>query len=200
MLYFDWGDRMNTGERIKTARKQAGLTQKELGKALGVSFQAVAQWETGRRVPKVETIQRIGKALGVSWLWLANPDLTPETFEEAKKGYNDFLIEQRAREHVEKIIEACFGPGEKRVRHIPFDECELQEEYVLYPNGGDSLALFDDEMNTIVDVTLNLIRTLIENIASNEENAEKKCADILEWQKQYFQEHPEEIDHSSTLK
>ena len=106
VLYFDWGDRMNTGERIKTARKQAGLTQKELGKALGVSFQAVAQWETGRRVPKVETIQRIGKALGVSWLWLANPDLTPETFEEAKKGYNDFLIEQRAREHVEKIIEA----------------------------------------------------------------------------------------------
>ena len=191
---------MNTGERIKTARKQAGLTQKELGEALGVSFQAVAQWETGRRVPKVETLQRIGEALGVSWLWFANPSIMPETLEEAKKGYNEFLIERRASEHVEKIIEACFGVGEKKVRRMSLENCELQEEYTLYQSGGRSLALFSDEMGTIVDVTLNLIRTLMENIALSEEDAEEQCAKILEWEKQYLQEHPEEIATNGTPK
>lgn len=64
---------MTAGQRIKAARKKAGLTQKELGLRLGVSFQSVAQWENDLRNPKYETLQRIAAALGADWTDLA-PD------------------------------------------------------------------------------------------------------------------------------
>lgn len=56
---------MTTGEKIKNERKKAGLTQKQLGERLGVSFQAVAQWENDFRRPKYETIIKIADALMV---------------------------------------------------------------------------------------------------------------------------------------
>lgn len=56
---------MTTGERIKEARKQAGLTQKELGDRLGLSYQAIAQWENDLRKPKRETLLKIADAIGI---------------------------------------------------------------------------------------------------------------------------------------
>ena len=56
---------MTIGERIKAARKKAGLTQKQLGEKMGISYQAVAQWENDLRNPKIETLRAIANALGV---------------------------------------------------------------------------------------------------------------------------------------
>lgn len=58
---------MTTGEMIKAARKKAGLTQKELGAMIGVSGAMIAQYETGVRIPKLDTVQRIAEPLGVPW-------------------------------------------------------------------------------------------------------------------------------------
>ena len=57
---------MTTGERIKAARKNAGLTQEELGKRLGVSYVGISQWENNIRNPKYITLQRIANALGIT--------------------------------------------------------------------------------------------------------------------------------------
>lgn len=56
---------MNIGERIKDYRKKAGLSQKELGKKLNVSQQHIAQYENGKRTPKLDTIQKIADALSI---------------------------------------------------------------------------------------------------------------------------------------
>lgn len=43
---------MNTfGDRLKAARAAASLTQEALGLAVGVSKQAVSDWENGRQFP-----------------------------------------------------------------------------------------------------------------------------------------------------
>ena len=54
---------MTTGQRIKAARKQAGMTQKALGEELGISYQTVAQWENDLRNPKRETLVKIARLL-----------------------------------------------------------------------------------------------------------------------------------------
>ena len=56
---------MQIGERIKAARKKAGLTQKQLGGKMGISYQAVAQWENDLRNPKIESLRAIANALEV---------------------------------------------------------------------------------------------------------------------------------------
>lgn len=56
---------MDTGKIIKTLRKEKGITQQELGKRMGISQQQVAQYETGKLKPKLETLGRIAEALQV---------------------------------------------------------------------------------------------------------------------------------------
>lgn len=63
-----------SADRIRHARKEAGLTQEELGKRCGVTRAAVAQWEAQdekkRTEPTLESYRAIAEATGVSLEWL----------------------------------------------------------------------------------------------------------------------------------
>lgn len=52
------------GERIRDLRRNAGMTQEELGNKIGVSAQAVSNWERGS-VPDTELIPKIADCFGV---------------------------------------------------------------------------------------------------------------------------------------
>lgn len=65
MLSCRRGDIMSIGENIKKVRVDAGLTQKQLGERLGITSQSIAQWETGRREPKYQSMVKIADALNV---------------------------------------------------------------------------------------------------------------------------------------
>ncbi len=54
------------GEGIRTARKTAGLTLRELGSAAGVSASLLSQIENGRAKPSVTTLYSLVGALGLS--------------------------------------------------------------------------------------------------------------------------------------
>lgn len=56
---------MSIGENIKKARKKVGLTQKELGKRLGIKQQTVAMYENNATNIKLSTLCRIANALDV---------------------------------------------------------------------------------------------------------------------------------------
>lgn len=57
---------MTIGENIKRIRAEKRITQKQLADALGVSQAMVAQYESDKRNPKMETIKKIADALEVS--------------------------------------------------------------------------------------------------------------------------------------
>ncbi len=63
---------MTIGQRIKEARKNAGMTQKQLADMMGIPFQSVSQWERDLRKPKFETLEKIATVLGVNVteLWM----------------------------------------------------------------------------------------------------------------------------------
>lgn len=65
---------MTTGQCIQRARKNAGLSQKQLGEKLGLSASMIGQWENDLRNPKYETLKRIADALGVVWTELVSED------------------------------------------------------------------------------------------------------------------------------
>ena len=69
---------MTTGERIKQARKAAGLTQTELAEKIGVKFSAIHKYESGMVVNlKRETIAALAEALDVKPSWLMCMDDDP---------------------------------------------------------------------------------------------------------------------------
>ena len=57
---------MTLGEKLKDARKNAGLSQDQLAEKLCVSRAAVAKWETDRGLPDIMNLKSISKLLNVS--------------------------------------------------------------------------------------------------------------------------------------
>lgn len=52
--------------RIKSLRKKAGLTQKELGKLITVSQQAIHQYENSESEPDISTLKKMSEIFQVS--------------------------------------------------------------------------------------------------------------------------------------
>ena len=84
------GDNLSTGEKIKQARKEAGLTQKELGDKLGITYQQIGQYENGKRKPKLETLQRIADALEIEMLSLLTKEYITQT-DITQKDFHDWI-------------------------------------------------------------------------------------------------------------
>jgi transcriptional regulator with XRE-family HTH domain len=54
---------MTIASQIKRARTAAGLTQRAVADALGMTSQSVSDWERGSSEPQSETLQRLAKIL-----------------------------------------------------------------------------------------------------------------------------------------
>lgn len=68
---------MTIGEKIKRLRQEKGMTQEELGKAIGVQKAAINKYELGIVVNlKKEKISQLAKALDVNPVWLMDDDET----------------------------------------------------------------------------------------------------------------------------
>ena len=72
---------MTVGQRIKEARKNAGLTQRELAEKSGTATGTIQQYELGKRQPRLKQLLRIAETLGVNAFDLTKDDLNyPITF------------------------------------------------------------------------------------------------------------------------
>jgi len=49
---------MSIGQKLKDARKKAGLSQEQLAEKLCVSRQAITKWESDKGIPDIENIQK----------------------------------------------------------------------------------------------------------------------------------------------
>jgi len=71
------------GKKIKLARTNKELTQQELAACVGVTKQAITNYETGKRKPKQGTLLKIARVLAVSLDYLFNTQSgTPEALQE----------------------------------------------------------------------------------------------------------------------
>lgn len=57
---------MGVGDRIRVLRKNAGLTQKELAAAIGLTESAVRNYELGLRTPSEDQLRAMAESIGVA--------------------------------------------------------------------------------------------------------------------------------------
>ncbi len=67
---------MTLGEKIKEARRNAGMTQETLAEHLMVSRPAISKWEADKGMPDIENLKSLSRILGVSLDYLLD-DGTP---------------------------------------------------------------------------------------------------------------------------
>jgi Predicted transcriptional regulator with C-terminal CBS domains len=68
------------GKNIRKLRKAKNITQKELGRLIGVSESQIGQYEKGYRNPKLETLKKIARALEVPYTYLLDHEPQKDPF------------------------------------------------------------------------------------------------------------------------
>ena len=91
-------------ERLKSARKAAGLSQSAIAKKLFISQQAYAKYETGVSSPNPETLAKISSILNVS------PDFLLVCDDEDIKKEAAALSDDDLNSEIIKLLTALF-PG-----------------------------------------------------------------------------------------
>lgn len=155
------------GGRIKAARIKKGMTQAELAKLLGVAYQNIGQWENGKRVPKVETLMKIGESLGVPWIWFTHPDDPISTIEQAEAEYREHLKESEVLKVFSSVLEGAFGKS--TLHTVTGKHCVMT--YKVYENFGDPFALVEDDISVIARAVYAVMSSLVDNLRVSEEDA-----------------------------
>lgn len=57
---------MTFAEKLRSIRKQAGMSQEKLAEKLGVSRQAITKWETDAGIPDIENLMAISSLFDIS--------------------------------------------------------------------------------------------------------------------------------------
>ena len=73
---------MEIKERIRDARKNAGMTQKALSEATGIAEISIRNYEAGKRKPQSEQLKALARALDVTTDYLLGVTYTPVTVDD----------------------------------------------------------------------------------------------------------------------
>ena len=87
---------LSYGYRLKFLRKSRGMTQQELGLAIGFPPASadvrIAQYESGSRLPKADISRKLALALGIEEMLLTVPvPTTEEEWEVVRFWANNFF-------------------------------------------------------------------------------------------------------------
>ena len=150
---------MTVGQRIKESRNATGLTQEELGERLGVSGAAIAQYETGKRNPKYETLRRIGDALNIpveSLLGENDPCLLDDLYYRSVIAWSeDVHFSEAETTAIKKHL------SDMLLRYKELIEATLQAKFSLLYLGSNATAEIIEERVT--------------------QSLQKKCDDLKAW-------------------
>ena len=93
------------GKRIKEYRVKRNLTQEVLSEKVEISSVFLSQIENNKRIPSLETVYKVAKALNISIDSLFDDELTP--YQELEYLLTKFTEEEI--QHIIKIIEVIFN-------------------------------------------------------------------------------------------
>lgn len=135
------------GQNIKKAREEAGLTQEELGSMIGVTGVTIMRYEKGQREPKIEIVEKLARAMGISKQeilgWSREPTPLDEAVLEIYPGYDptkETIPEYLARKEAEKNSEPPEPPA----------VTEEDIKFALFGGAGEITDEMYDEVKAFV--------------------------------------------------
>ncbi len=147
---------MSLGERLRQARESKGWTQVYVAKLLGITSQALSNYERGERDPDTPLLNRLAELYGVSADWLLGRTDDPsinrdqenkatKRFKTALQAIKDFLLDEKggAIEHPNiptllNILSLIAGTGPMYPKIELADI--LDNEDVILTEGGEPLS------------------------------------------------------------
>ncbi len=176
---------MSIGNNIKAARSAAGLTQKELAFKCDVAEITIRQYETDKREPKYETLERIAQALGVHTVDLHLGlgtykriyNTNPETEKKIQNNVNFFYSIIKA---LESIYNRSVGV---EVMEFHKDDSAVSSNYISIGEGDDKIAISNVQFDNLLDLVKNVLISAISMIGENEQEF------LTEWETE------PEVDH-----
>lgn len=171
---------------IKTARLKAGMTQKELGKILGVTKQTIINYEKGTTEPSWERLEDIAKALKIDV-----DELFPYSEFGEKKGdlkwaehlerlANDFQYARMAEE--ELLLQSLFNYSkfQREVEQKTYMKEQLNQALELESNNTMS---DEDKIDLITLKYEKDIQKKIDNLIALYKDQSDKDLDAIRFEK-----------------
>ena len=155
---------MTTGERIKVARKKAGMTQAQLSEQSGIAAISIHQYEAGKRQPQIERLLRVASVLHVPIEQLIDVETASEYTKEVIKLSKAHTTEDEPH-----------GPwGLSLERKLEAVGCSIgfyeEDAYIWinYPDG--TLEVTEAELAELDKSTDSFIRFKLQELRENHPN------------------------------
>lgn len=150
---------MTVGQNIRSIRNERGLTQKQLGELCGIKEANIRKYELGKANPKIETIEKIAKALGVP-IRAIKENITWEEHqntEEVKQLEQSIYLFEGIVVALEEIYGAVEGKG-------IMGESGLERSYWVIGKAPNSFILYEKDIETLVQCTKAFIPVLVDRL------------------------------------
>ena len=96
---------MGFPERLKELRLKKGLTQKEIAEKFGIKQPNYQQWESGKRRPSSETLEKFANFFGVTMDYLSGNEEDFENIELLFRMNSKGLTEEEKKVFKKELIE-----------------------------------------------------------------------------------------------
>ena len=126
---------MTFAEKLKSIRKQMGISQELLAEKIGVSRQAVTKWETDAGIPDIENILSISNLFNISIDELLSNEITaPNTSEYLFESITEYDIDKVKSYDMKlggakKFVLSGYQGEKIRIRLVSNDLSTLQNDF-----------------------------------------------------------------------
>ncbi len=140
---------MTFGEKLKEARKEAGLSQEQLAEKMSVSRSAIAKWESDKGMPDINNLKAIAQLLNVSIDYLLDDD-EKISFNEIKEPVNldDYTVTGKCRDKKDAACAVKHNDADSifaLARTRKMNKVEWLVDFIVQPGVVDVL----DQLNEI---------------------------------------------------
>lgn len=129
---------MSVGAKIRTLRKRKNLTLKALGSKVGLSEQAIGQYERGERKPSIEILASIAAALEVELSDILDIKILNSNHEKYSELTGDIMSLFSYKDYEEQIFNI-------------FNELHSCILLALIPLSGNTKEIKDKSINLLED-------------------------------------------------